>query len=89
MGLKSAAGEFFAKRWLKRAEQGKEGVGVGKAISYLKAHKRETSAILAAVAAGLVAMGPDYANAVNVLTYVVTFLAGAGFVDSDATHKAK
>lgn len=89
MGLRQAAAEFFLRNWLKRAEQGKEGKGVSKAIEYLRKHKREASAILAGITACLMALGPDYQQAVNVLGYVVTFLAGAGFVDSDATHKAK
>lgn len=87
MGLPRWAAELWAKRWLKRAEQGKEGDAVKNGIQWARAHKRELTGIAAAVVAYLYATGNE--DAMAFALPVMTFLAGAGFIDSDKVVKGK
>lgn len=58
-----------------------------KAIQFLKAHKREATGLVAGVIGYLAYTG--HSGAALNLGYVATFLAGAGFLESDAFHKGQ
>lgn len=84
------------KRWLvereiradlKDAELGKDGPEMAKTLQFLKAHKRETSGVVAAIGVFLAYTG--HTTLAADFGYAVTFLVGAGFVESDAFHKAQ
>jgi hypothetical protein len=87
MGVRKAAAEFIARRWLKGAEQGKEGEDVKSVLDWLKSHKRETSGAVAALVAYLAYTGKT--QAAGWLLSVATFLAGGGYLESDAFHKGE
>ena len=82
------------KRWLVErevrneladAEKGKDGPEVQNTIQWLKTHKVLLSKITAGLVAGTAAAG--YMKVSAALFSVATFLAGAGYLESDAFHK--
>lgn len=87
MSLKGWIIRREASAALKDAEQGKDGPEMQATVDWVRTHKAFMGKAIGAVVVVLGIFG--YTKAAAVGASVASFLAGAGYIDSDAYHKAQ